>query len=158
MSKQIMSIHLVKCPVAQVVAAAKPYEMDGWASSAAKDHGDPNTPMFAIENEKREIIGQAGLKIWPPGSARVTATIAIFNPKYRGKGIGTLAIRMLLAHAFRELGLRRVTVAVDKGNIAAQRCYRKAGFATAKVDKDGRIRMEALGERWLETRPVDIET
>jgi RimJ/RimL family protein N-acetyltransferase len=46
----------------------------------------------------------------------------------RGKGYGTEAVRMLLAHAFRDMGLERVQLHVFATNKPAIRAYEKAGL------------------------------
>lgn len=141
-----MNICLTKRSSAEVVAAAAPHKMDGWASAAAKELDDPDVPVFAIENDRHEIIGQAGLVIWPVGSSRATATIALFDPRCRGRGTGTQVIRMLLEHAFLKLHLPRVTVRVNADNPAAIRCYQKAGFVAVGSEKDNSVHMVAFRE------------
>ena len=64
---------------------------------------------------------------------------------YRLKGHGTAALRLLVMHAFGELGLRKLGLGVFAFNESALRCYEKAGFAeTGRVTIDGwpRIDME----------------
>jgi RimJ/RimL family protein N-acetyltransferase len=46
----------------------------------------------------------------------------------RGKGIGTEAVRLVLACAFREMKLHRVTLGVTADNEPGIRCYLKVGF------------------------------
>ena len=142
-----LSIRLAKRTAKDVIEAAAPFKMDGWASSAARELDEPDLPMFAIECEGKGIVGQAGIRV---RGLRATATVALFDPKYRGRGIGTLAMRVLLAYAFLTLGLERVVVRVDKANRAALRCYHRAGFVMAKDNKDGSVLMEAQRGSWPE--------
>jgi RimJ/RimL family protein N-acetyltransferase len=46
----------------------------------------------------------------------------------RERGLGTEAVRMLLAYLFEELGVHRVTIDPEVGNARAIRAYEKAGF------------------------------
>ena len=54
--------------------------------------------------------------------------IFIGDEDCRGKGIGTAAARLALAHAFEELGLNRVYLRVFADNLGAIKSYEKAGF------------------------------
>jgi diamine N-acetyltransferase len=54
--------------------------------------------------------------------------IAIAEPALRGRGYGTEATRLLLGYAFRTLGLNNVLLDTTADNVAALRCYAKAGF------------------------------
>ncbi len=114
---------------------------------------DPEEPMFAIEDTTKGIIGQAGLRIWPEGRSRAVATIAIFDPRNRGLGIGTAVMRSLLAYAFRKLDLSEVAISVDESNTRAMGCYRKAGFAEIRRDGEGAVFMRAERETWLALKP-----
>lgn len=67
-----------------------------------------------------------------------------------GKGIGESATSLLLDHAFLKLGLRRVTLAVDPGNLAAITIYNRQGFAV-KDDK-GKYTIMELKKEAYETR------
>jgi RimJ/RimL family protein N-acetyltransferase len=52
----------------------------------------------------------------------------IGEPKARGKGFGTEAMKLLLDFAFTALGLNTVMLQYYEFNPAARRCYEKAGF------------------------------
>ncbi|MBQ1807798.1 MAG: GNAT family N-acetyltransferase [Ruminococcus sp.] len=54
--------------------------------------------------------------------------IFIGDEDCRGKGIGTAAAKLALAHAFEELGLNRVYLRVFADNLGAIKSYEKAGF------------------------------
>jgi RimJ/RimL family protein N-acetyltransferase len=61
--------------------------------------------------------------------------ILIGDPAVRGQGIAPEAVRVLLRHAFGEMGLHRIDLAVAVDNPAAIRSYQKAGFR-----EEGRLR------------------
>lgn len=65
--------------------------------------------------------------------------IGIFDPAWRGKGLGTEAMRLMLAHAFGELGLHRVELRVLEDNAAARRPYVKAGFTEEGIERDSAL-------------------
>ena len=54
--------------------------------------------------------------------------IFIGDEDCRGKGIGTAAAKLALAHAFEELGLNRVYLRVFADTLGAIQSYEKAGF------------------------------
>jgi RimJ/RimL family protein N-acetyltransferase len=53
-----------------------------------------------------------------------------------GRGIGTEATRLLLAHAFNDLNLHRVFLSVLASNAPAIRVYEKAGFVREGVARE----------------------
>jgi len=152
-----LTIRLVRRTAKDLIDAATPFKMDGWARSASRKIDNPEESLFAIECKREGIIGQAGFRVWPPGRSMATSTIAVFDPKYRSRGIGTLVMRMLLAYAFLSLGLARICLGVDENNSAALRCYQKAGFVVVKVRKDGRMLMEVQRESWLMAYDADAQ-
>lgn len=54
--------------------------------------------------------------------------IMIGDSENRGKGIGTFAVRAMIAHAFQNLNLRRIELGVLETNLSALRLYQKTGF------------------------------
>ena len=54
--------------------------------------------------------------------------IGMFHPAFLGKGLGTQATRLVLHHAFTEMGLHRVDLRVVAFNHAAIAAYRRCGF------------------------------
>jgi RimJ/RimL family protein N-acetyltransferase len=71
--------------------------------------------------------------------------IRIGEQAARGRGLGTEAVRQLLAHGFDRLGLRRVWLQVFPHNARAIRVYEKAGFTRCGPDGPT-LRMERLPE------------
>lgn len=146
-------LRLVKRPASEVLQAAAPTGMEGWVSSLAREHEDPDAPTFAIDLEGEGIVGQAGLAVRRLRSGKGIAwvTVAVFDPKHRGRGIGTVVMRKLLAYGFAVLDVSVVRVRADQDNAAALRCYRKAGFVVSSGREDGSVHMEAQRNRWLKS-------
>ncbi len=74
-----------------------------------------------------------------------------------GKGYGTEATELMIAHAFSGLGLHRVGLTVFEFNTRAIRAYEKCGFvvegrAREAIFRDGRywdeLQMSVLAEEW----------
>jgi len=68
------------------------------------------------------------------------ALVGIFigEAQHWSKGYGRQAMRLLLRHAFHDLGLRRVYLTVLDDNLRAIRAYEKCGFVV-----EGRLRQHA---------------
>lgn len=89
------------------------------------------------------LVGVCGLH----GLASGEPELGIFvgEPRDRGGGLGSEALRILLGHAFEELRLERIRLEVEAGNAAALRVFGRAGFAPEPGGaRGGRIAM-ALG-------------
>ena len=64
------------------------------------------------------------------------AEFRIVMGSWRGKGIGTEATRLMLRHGFQALGLHRIWLGTAADNVAAQRCFKRAGFEYEGYLKD----------------------
>lgn len=105
----------------------------------------PDLVIFAIRLlEDGALIGSCQLRNVDRRHGSADLQIRIGARDARGKGYGTEAVRLLLLHAFRDLGLERVQLQVFAGNERAIRAYQKAGFC-----QEGRLRSAAYidGER-----------
>lgn len=91
--------------------------------------GLPNGFFFNIRSLPEEkLVGFVvlwGLD-WVHGDS--TVSIALGEPEYWGKGLGTEAMQLCLRYAFTELNLQRVALWVFAYNQRAIRSYEKAGF------------------------------
>ena len=101
-----------------------------------KDKEPPAEVMFMIYARSQDqaigFIGLDGIN-WVHGETWLG--IGIGDRRYWGQGYGTEAVRLILAYAFAELNLYRVTLNVFAYNERAIRSYEKAGF---KIE--GRVR------------------
>jgi RimJ/RimL family protein N-acetyltransferase len=85
--------------------------------------------IFAIRSVAGgELVGTCQLRDIDHRHATAELQIRIGARDERGKGNGTEAVRLLLTHAFRDLGLVRVQLHVFATNTRAVRAYEKAGF------------------------------
>tara|TARA_Y100000588_G_C13982570_1_gene807887 strand:+ start:336 stop:878 length:543 start_codon:yes stop_codon:yes gene_type:complete len=84
---------------------------------------------FAIEDLKTEKhIGNVMYYSYDPAASEAELGITIGDRKFWSRGYGSDAVRMLLAHLFTDLGLRRVYLHTLEWNYRAQRCFAQAGF------------------------------
>lgn len=82
-------------------------------------------PLYSIVAGQK-VVGICSLRA--PVFAGVELTIAIFDPAYRGAGVGTFAVRTLCDTAFVELRVSRVELGVYPDNMPAIKCYERCGF------------------------------
>ena len=81
-------------------------------------------------------IGDARLHAVDERNRSARYAIGIFDPAFWGKGLGTEATRLVLPHAFEDLGLHRVEARVLSYNRRAIRCYEKCGFVREGLLRD----------------------
>ena len=110
-----------------------------WVERRVKS-SDPTDKALVIETLDGTYLGGIGLHNidFPSGVAELG--IVIGRKDYWGKGYGTDAMKVLLRHAFHNLRLRKVILAVFHSNVRAQRCYSKIGFREVGRLKAHRLR------------------
>jgi RimJ/RimL family protein N-acetyltransferase len=96
-------------------------EHDRWFAEIT---GRDDVAIFAIREDGR-LIGTCQLLV---DGHEAELRIRIGEAAARDRGLGTAAVRALLAHGFGELGLARVWLQVFRANTRAIRSYEKAGF------------------------------
>jgi UDP-4-amino-4,6-dideoxy-N-acetyl-beta-L-altrosamine N-acetyltransferase len=72
--------------------------------------------------------GTIGLSDLDPTRDDAEYGILTGEPSLRGRGIATIASRLLIDYAFTALGLRRIRLSLFDDNTAAKRLYQKLGF------------------------------
>src|SRR5512146_1291686 len=102
-----------------------------WTEQQVKEWADkfPGVFQFIIlDNQNDRPIGMIELDgvNWTSGDAFVG--IGLGERDYWGQGYGSEAMNIVLGYAFRELGLRRVSLTVFEYNPRAIHCYEKLGF------------------------------
>ena len=67
-----------------------------------------------------------------------TALIAyhLFEPRYRGQGIGTAALTLLLSFAREQTPLRDLLIITSRDNLASRRLARRCGFVEAGAPRE----------------------
>lgn len=80
---------------------------------------DPRTDAF---------LGEVVLNQLEPYNRACNFRISLVGPHVYGRGFGTEATRLILAHAFEQAGINRVGLQVYAFNPRARRVYEKVGF------------------------------
>ena len=86
----------------------------------------PHARRYAIVDRTRRLIGTCILA--PHTFAGMELAIAIFDARYRAKGVGTFAVRYLCRVAFTKMKAHRVELGVYPDNARAISVYERAGF------------------------------
>ena len=101
---------------------------------------DENRLSLAIEREDGALIGIIRLIGIDRTHGRAELAIVIGDKNAWGQGHGTDAMRLLLRHAFGEIGLRRVDLITDADNERGIRSYEKCGFVREGLLRKYRLR------------------
>jgi RimJ/RimL family protein N-acetyltransferase len=141
---------------------ARPRSQAEFTEQFNRGCSSPNGVYFHLRTLEEDcLIGFAALHSIEWNNQTGVLAIGIGDARYRGKGYGTDAVRLLLNYAFQELNLYRVGLDVITDNVRAIRSYEKAGFRRegemrANVLRDGvrvgRLIMGILREEWLESK------
>jgi RimJ/RimL family protein N-acetyltransferase len=98
--------------------------------------GDRTRVAFAIEEAATgRLVGVVQLVDIHDVHRNAEMRIRIGDPDARGRGLGRAALRLLLDHAWRDLGLHRVFAYVFTTNERAGASYERVGF-----EHEGRLR------------------
>ena len=91
-----------------------------------------------------DLIGRTGLHQFeePPATAEIGYGV---HPDHRGRGVAVAAARTVADYAFSSLGLTRVSLVHDTGNVASCRVATRSGYALEGIERsalgypDGRV-------------------
>ena len=112
----------------ELAGGARPTTLEECALWHKRLQSHRHWQLFGIEAAEVGLIGDIELDhiAWRSGEAELRVRIG--EPSLRGKGLGTEAVRLMLAYAFERLNLTRVYVRVLASNRQAIASYRKAGL------------------------------
>jgi RimJ/RimL family protein N-acetyltransferase len=132
---------------------------------AARALGPDSLSMAIHVVESNRLIGTCALSQLDPDNGSALFHITIGEKDSWGRGYGTEATRLMLDHAFTELGLHRVALTVFAFNERAVRSYRSVGFvvegrAREAIWREGRwwdeISMSLLDSEWATLNGRDV--
>jgi RimJ/RimL family protein N-acetyltransferase len=122
----------------------------------------PDALAMAIHvRETERLIGTCAFSQLDGDNGSTLFHITIGEHDAWGRGYGSEATDLMVAHAFERLALHRVALTVFEYNLRAIRAYEKCGFrvegrAREAVFRDGRywdeIHMSVLADEWLQRR------
>lgn len=107
---------------------------------------NPQREDYAFEDSSGAVVAMGGFT--DIDSEVKKAELYIFvSPDMKGRGIGTMAVRLMCGHGFGKLGLKKIYLNANADNIAARRTYAKCGFAL-----EGVMRREVINNGLLKDR------
>ncbi|MEU1704006.1 GNAT family protein [Streptomyces sp. NPDC005706] len=95
--------------------------------------------LAVTDPQTGEVLGEVVLYEYD-AAARSCTFRTLVGPRGRGRGIGTEATRLIVAHGFESLGLHRIELAAWAHNQRALRVYEKAGFVVEGVRREVQVR------------------
>lgn len=88
---------------------------------------DKNRKVMAIVDTKtNKVIGETELA--PMENEEAIFGITIYDKDFLNQGIGTAVTKEMIELGYREMGLKKILLHVNKENARAIRCYENAGF------------------------------
>ncbi|MHB8460457.1 MAG: GNAT family N-acetyltransferase [Candidatus Limnocylindrales bacterium] len=116
----------------------RPDEIDRFF--AARVVGADALALAVHIRESGRLIGSCAFSQLDGDNGSAMYHITIGEKDCWGRGYGTEATRLMLAHAFGHLGLHRIALTVFAFNERAIRSYRKVGFAVEGRARDAILR------------------
>lgn len=115
----------------------------GWPTSMTEMqrwHGGSqggNTHRWVVEDGEQRVIGVTGLWDVDMQSRHAMTALKLGGlNEVRGRGLGTDAIKIVMAWAFYDLGLRRLYSSILVNNVASQRAYiDKCGWSREGISR-----------------------
>jgi RimJ/RimL family protein N-acetyltransferase len=116
---------------------ASPVQARAWLAAVERDRlGGERLELAVTAPEAPRAVGSVSLQAFHArhGTATVGYWLAAAD---RGRGAATSAVRLLAGWAFSELGLQRLALTVEVGNVASRRVAERCGFRC-----EGRLRSD----------------
>ena len=122
---------------------------------------DDDRYLFLVISPNGRIIGESVINEIDFNLRCANFRLCIYNPKERGKGIGTWIVETTRDFAFEELNLHRLQLDVYSFNPKAEKVYLKTGFKREGVLRDAifdnnknaeNILMTILEDEWRELK------
>ena len=108
--------------------------LEAWYATRAEH--DDRLDLSIIERATGEWAGEVALNGLSLANESCGFRIMLAQPRFFGRGLGTEATRLMLAHAFGTVGLHRVELEVFTFNPRARHVYTKCGFVYEGTRRD----------------------
>lgn len=92
-----------------------------------------NSHHWAITAEGGEALGRVSLFVRREGVGEIGV---ILRSTAQGKGLTSEALRFVVAHGFKALGLHRIEADIDPDNTASLRLFERNGFVREAILRD----------------------
>lgn len=110
------------------------YHLKQYLESCNNDLYVDRQLRLMIESTQGEVVGIIDLFHFDPFHSRAEVGIVVAEP-HCDKGVGRLALDMLIEHCFRYLGLHQLYAHIDTDNTASLRLFKACGFLPCGILK-----------------------
>ena len=118
-------------------------QIDEWCRS--RPDQEERLDLAIVRNDTGDFVGEVVLNEFDPETDACSFRISLRGPESYGRGVGTEATRLIVAHGLDAIGLSSISLEVLARNPRARAVYDKLGFATVReFDEDG--------ESWIAMR------
>lgn len=111
-----------------------------------KDRADRYDAIIEVDGNSVGLIGLLGIDF---KNKKAEYYICIGEADYKGKGVATIASKMLLEYAFDTIGLNKVYLYTEYDNISAQRLFERLGFKKEGLLKEDIIYNDRRVDRFF---------
>lgn len=111
------------------------YALQNYIQNAQQDIYEAKQFRYVIHHSEGRPIGCVDLYDFDPKNRRACVGIALLE-EYRRKGIGNLALNILLDYGKNYFDLHQLVAYIPEDNIGSRRLFEKAGFVSYGVQKD----------------------
>lgn len=118
-------------------------QIDGWCRSRPTQ--DERLDVAIVDNDTADFVGEVVLNDFDADTNSCGFRVSLRGPAWYGRGFGTDATRLIVAHGLHTIGLEAISLEVLARNPRARAVYANVGFVTVRdFDEDG--------ESWIEMR------
>jgi RimJ/RimL family protein N-acetyltransferase len=121
--------------------------VDTWLARALERRNDY---YFSVCWQGR-LVGQIMLHDIDQHAGEALVGYHLFEPQYRGRGVGTRMLALLQQYAAEETTLRTLVVITSDDNVASQRIAQKCGFIHTGAPREGP--RHGMCFKWAVPRP-----
>lgn len=117
----------------------KPIQLEdhkNWMDSVLKEKRSATFTILVKKNGMESIIGSCSLRDIHQQYMSASLQIRIGEKKFRGIGIGEIALNQLLKYGFFKLNLNRIELEVFDDNIRALNLYNRLGFTKEGLKRE----------------------
>jgi len=119
-------------------------QIDEWCRS--RPGQEERLDLAIVDNDTGDFVGEVVLNEFDPESDSCSFRISLRGPAWYGRGFGTEATRLMVAHGLNTVGLTSISLEVLARNPRARTVYDKLGFTTVREFDDDD------DEAWIEMR------
>lgn len=119
----------MKDPFLQLMTASEPLSLEAEYEMQQSWHDDPQKCTFILLSKERQMIGDVNLFLNDPDDYHAAEIeVMIAEAAFRGKGIASEALKLLIEYAAIELKLCRFIAKISNINTPSLNLFHKLGF------------------------------